>query len=196
MLIRPAIVEDCPKIAELCNIAGAGIPAYLWGLLARPGQSAMEAGVARLSRVQGNTSYRNVLVATLDDAVAGMALSYRLPGEPEEDPVPMPDFIQPMVELEHTIPGHFFIDMLAVYPQYRNHKLGSALVQDMDGLAQRAQCRHISLEVFEQNAGALRLYRQLGFEISDRRKTLPHPCYPYEGNVLLMTRPVGGQAAP
>jgi ribosomal protein S18 acetylase RimI-like enzyme len=42
--------------------------------------------------------------------------------------------------------------------------------------------------VFEQNSGAVSLYRRLGFEIVARSPVVPHPLVRRTGDMLLMTR--------
>ena len=78
--------------------------------------------------------------------------------------------------------------MLATYPQYRNQTIGTKLMGIVDRLAQSAGCTRSSIEVFEQNAGALRLYQRLGYRIVERRAVIPHPCHPYDGEIVLLTR--------
>jgi ribosomal protein S18 acetylase RimI-like enzyme len=45
-----------------------------------------------------------------------------------------------------------------------------------------AGCEESSVEVFEQNEGAVRLYERHGFRIVARRPVVPQPCYPYGGD--------------
>ena len=59
-------------------------------------------------------------------------------------------------------------------------------------LAER-QCREqglqkLSLIVFEQNAGAKRLYERLGYREIDRRKITPHPLIHFTGDAILMSK--------
>ena len=51
-----------------------------------------------------------------------------------------------------------------------------------------AGCEESSVEVFEQNEGAVRLYERHGFRIVARRPVVPQPCYPYGGDGVLVTR--------
>ena len=81
--------------------------------------------------------------------------------------------------------------MLATYPRYRNHGVGSALLARVDDLARVAGCQLASIEVFEQNTGAVRLYERLGYQLVERRAAVPHESYPYTGQVVLLTREIG-----
>jgi pimeloyl-ACP methyl ester carboxylesterase len=49
LTIRKAKAEDAPKLAELMNIAGEGLPAHLWERMAGPGEDVLAFG-ARLPR--------------------------------------------------------------------------------------------------------------------------------------------------
>jgi ribosomal protein S18 acetylase RimI-like enzyme len=191
MRIRKATEEDCSQIAELALMAGEGIPAYFWAQAAEPGENIFDIGARNAAKEDENFSYRNVQVAEIDGKVAGMMLAYRLPDkEDAEDLEEFPEFIRPLIELEQCVPGSYYINMLATYPKFRNQSVGTALMATVDQLATEAGCSRSSIEVFEQNEGALRLYQRLGYQIRERRKVIPHSSHPYEGDIVLLTRPV------
>jgi ribosomal protein S18 acetylase RimI-like enzyme len=197
MEIRRANVEDCRAIAELAMMAGEGIPGFFWEQARQAGEDVFDVGARNAASETANFSYRNAHVALIDDEIAGMLLAYRLPDAGDtEDLAEFPAFIRPLIELEHCVPGSFYINMLATYPQFRNRAVGSTLMGGADSLAAQAGCELISIQVFEQNTGALRLYQRLGYTIIERRAVVPHPCHPYQGDVVLLTRPVaqGAQA--
>ena len=54
--------------------------------------------------------------------------------------------------------------------------------------AQQQGFAEASLVVFEQNTGAVSLYRRLGFEIVARNPVAPHPLVRRAGDMVLMTR--------
>lgn len=192
MQIRKANRSDVHDIAKLALIAGEGIPAWFWKQSTAEAQSIEDAGAEKLLSETENFSYRNVHVAVTDGKVAGMVLAYRLPDEDNaEDLDELPEFIRPMVELEQCVPGSFYINMLATFPQYRNMSIGTKLMGMVDSLASDAGCSTTSIEVFEQNEGALRLYQRLGYELAERRRVVPHECHPYDGELLLLTRRTG-----
>ncbi|WP_020410552.1 hypothetical protein [Hahella ganghwensis] len=43
--IRKAINSNVGDLACLTNLAGEGISEYLWGIMARPGETVMEVGI-------------------------------------------------------------------------------------------------------------------------------------------------------
>lgn len=191
MLIRPADKSDVEDIARLALIAGEGIPAWFWKQSAGNGQTIEQVGAEKLHSEQDNFSYRNVQVAVIDNQIAGMMLAYRLPdADDAEDLDEYPAFIRPMIELEQCVPSSFYINMLATFPDYRNMSIGTKLMNRVDRLAGDAGCTISSIAVFDQNEGALRLYRRLGYKIIENRPVVPHGSHPYDGNLLLLTRPV------
>ncbi len=196
MEIREARKSDCRAIAELALIAGEGIPGHFWSEARAPGQDVLDVGAQRAGAETANFSWRNVRIALVDGEAAGMMLAYRLPDTIDNgDAEDVPAFIRPLIELEQCAPGSFYINMLACYPAYRNRSIGSALMGLADGLAAAAGCSVISLQVFEQNEAALRLYRRLGFVEAARRAVVAHSCHARTGDVLLLTRAVAADAA-
>ena len=194
LTIRNAGPGDCLAIAELALIAGDGMPGFFWADSQQPGQSLAEVGAGRARLPGANFSWRNCLLASIDGEVAAMLLAYRLPSadENDEDPADFPEFARPLIELEQCVPESFYITMLAAYPQFRGLGLGSALMGRVDALAGAAGCDLISIEVFETNEGALRLYRRLGYELQESRPMVASD-YVAAQNVLLLTKLVTDQ---
>lgn len=189
MSVRPATLEDCLDLARLANMSGEGIPAACWEGALRAGESIEETGARLLAAPDGNFSYRNAHVAERDGRVAGMLLAYRLTEEVlDEDLDALPPYVRPMVELEQRAVGSFYLNMLATYPQFRGLRVGTRLMALVDTLALTAGCEWASVQVFEENAGALRLYERLGYRTVDRRPAVPDACHPYTGDILLLTR--------
>ena len=191
LLFRKAEKKDCWKIAELALIAGEGFPAYFWGLSAKEGQDILEIGASNAASETENFSYRNTVVAEKDGEIIAMLLAYRLPDdENAEDLDELPELVRPLVELEQCVPGSFYINMIATSPESRGMGVGTKLMAIANQMAMDASCDLLSIEVFEQNSGALRLYQRLGYQIKESRPVVPHECHPYDSNILLLTRQV------
>lgn len=191
MKIRKATRRDCRAIAELALMAGEGIPAFFWEQSRQPGQEIEDVGALNAASEQENFSYRNVHLAIVDNEIAGMLLAYKLPqSDSSENLEDYPEFIRPLIELEQCVPGSFYINMLATYPVFRGIGIGTRLMAIVDDLAKDAGCTTLSVEVFEQNAGALKLYQRLGYYIVEQRDVVEHPCHPYDGKILLLTKEV------
>ena len=192
---RLARKGDARALAQLIEIAGEGIPRFLWALEAGPQGDPLDIGTARAAREGANFSYRNAVVAHREGEVAGMVLAYRLPQPTAEDVAALADLpalLRPLVDLEHQVPDSFYINALAVFPPYQGGGIGSALLAIAEERARRAACDTVSLQVFAENERACRLYRRHGFAIADRRPVVAHDCYPYSTDVLLMMRALSG----
>src|SRR5215212_7778701 len=182
--------RDALALAELTDYAGHGIPGYLWSRSTEEGQPAIEVGIERILREEANFSYRNAVVAEVDGKVAAALLAYRLPEHSDVNLDELPDLLRRLEELEQKVPGTFYINILAAYPEYRGQGLGTSLLEAAHTLAPEAGCEELSLEVFEQNEGAVRLYECNGFREIARLPAVPHPIYPFDSDVVLMTRSV------
>lgn len=80
--------------------------------------------------------------------------------------------------------------MIATYPKFRHQGVGTALMECVDPLARQAGCTLSSIEVFEENHDALRLYERLGYRVIEKRPVVEHPSYLYRGSILLLVRRV------
>jgi len=78
-----------------------------------------------------------------------------------------------------------YITNVAVFPEYRNLGIGTALLEKTFDLARELSLSFVSLEVRESNYKAISLYEKLGFEKEGLRKNF------YENpkeNALIMTK--------
>lgn len=189
--IEPASVRDAENLAKLIDIAGEGIPAWLWSEYATQTQSALQIGTERARRESGGFSYRNAQVARAEPDMFGMVLSYPIDEAPEGSPDNLPAPIAPFVALEHHSVGTWYINALAVFPGYRACGIGSALLHATETQAQEAGYQHMTIQVYAQNTGAVRLYAKLGYSEVARAPVREHPCQPYyTGDVLLLKKQV------
>ncbi|MBO6956155.1 MAG: GNAT family N-acetyltransferase, partial [Rhizobiales bacterium] len=89
-IIRPAKPSDAPSLAKLIDIAGEGIPRWLWSQSCADGQDPLDVGAERARRTEGGFSYRNAVVAERDGRPIGMVLSYAIDAAPDDDPDDLP----------------------------------------------------------------------------------------------------------
>lgn len=187
--IRKARAEDAAKLAKLMNIAGEGIPAYLWELMADPNEDVMAFGGRRVARAEGGFSYTNAYVATCDDAINGMLLGYQLPDPYETGSLEeIPPVVRPLVELESLVPGSWYVNAVATEPDYRGQGVGRKLMEWAEQLASSSAAEKLSLIVAEENAVAKRLYEKLGYQVIARRPIVHFPRCPHSGDWVLMEK--------
>lgn len=187
---RAAREDDARDIAELFQISSEGVADYVWTTLQDdyPGLSPLEIGERRYRRKNTDFSYQNCLMAEADGAAVGMMHSYAMPDVIEPLPGDFDPVLRPAAELE--IPGSLYISGLAFRPNYRNRGLGSAMLEKAHDRARGMGLSQISLLVFEENKGAVRLYERHGFREIDRRPLVPHPLIHCTGDVLLFAADV------
>ena len=182
---RAAVRGDCRRIAELVRIASDGVTDYVWSTLAPeyPGLALIEIGAIRYSGEESIFSYKNCVVAERDGEVIGLLLGFPIEVEQEASDGPVDPVLEPY-SLE--ISGSFYICGLAVLPEFRGQGLGGRMLDIAREQARKRALDTLSLLVFEQNRGALRLYEREGFEVVDRARVVPHELIHYTGDVLLM----------
>ncbi|MEM8790955.1 MAG: GNAT family N-acetyltransferase [Pseudomonadota bacterium] len=190
-VIRQAEVSDAEDLAKLINLAGEGIPNWLWTRACTEGQTPMEVGIARAKRSSGGFSYTNAMVAEQNGNVMGMVLSYPITEAPEDDPNDLPAPIAPFVALEKLSVDTWFINALAVFEQAQNRGVGSKLLAAAENAAKINGFREMSIQVYSQNTGAVRLYERLGYRVAAKEPVRLHPCPPHHtGDVLMLKKPI------
>ena len=101
----------------------------------------------------------------------------------ETDPV-----LAPYSRLEQ--PGSYYISGIALFPGYRGMGIGTKFLDIAEEKALQFKLPLLSLIVFEENDGAVRLYKRLGFYEIMREPVVPHPLIKYSGAALLMVKNV------
>ena len=145
------------------------MPLYLWSQMAEPGETAWDIGRRRAAREEGSFSYRNATIIEHDGQCAGCLIGYEIPDNPEPIPDDMPAMFVPLQELENLASGTWYINVLAVRPQFRGQGLGTKLLRLAEETAQRLGKRGMSVIVSDANLGAHRLYKGLGYDERARR---------------------------
>lgn len=186
---RAATPADAADMAVLTDIAGEGLPVRLWLSRAASGQSALEIARARALRNEGAFTYRNAQLATVGGAVVGMMLGYPLVGDVHLSDVP--PIARPLVELEAEAPGHWYVNILGVYAEFRGQGIGSRLLAIADELGRRTSPRGMAIIVASENVGAWRLYDRHGYREAARRTVVPIPGGPPSPELVLLTKPHG-----
>ena len=184
--IRNANRSDAMDLAHLVNMAGYGLAYHLWSEMAKSGQDPWDVGRQRAGREEGSFAWTNAQIAEMDGAVAAGIVSYDIGLEPEAIEPGTSEAIAALIELENQVLGSFYINVLAVYPEFQGKGLGRKLLRSVQDQAQgKAQ----SLIVDRSNTGALGLYQSEGFYIKDSRPVGPTPWNDKADDWLLMVKP-------
>ena len=178
-VFRPAVKGDAAALAVLVDIAGEGMPAYMWNTMKAPGQSLLEVGRERTQRETGGFSYKNATVAEVDGEIAGSLVGYRL-----DDPYDLgvldetPEIVRPLVKLEAKAPGSWYVNVLATFPEFRRKGIGARLLAIAEAKARAEDAPALSVTVASWNELAARLYASAGYSALAREPALPFPGCP------------------
>jgi ribosomal protein S18 acetylase RimI-like enzyme len=192
---RPARKADAAALAVLVDIAGEGMPAYIWSTLAAPGQSAIEVGRERARREEGGFSYKNAVVAEIDGEIAASLVGYRL-----DDPYDlgvlddMAAIVHPLVRLEAKAPGSWYVNVLATFPEFRRRGIGKRLLAIAEAKGRTEGARGLSVIVGSWNDAAARLYANAGYAALAGERAIPFPGCPHHGDWVLMVRSLDGSS--
>jgi ribosomal protein S18 acetylase RimI-like enzyme len=190
--LRPARSSDAADLACLVDSASRGLALWLWTRFRSPGQSAIEVGRQRILTLTASPTYFATFTITeVGGAVVG-ALTGRLIPIPyaRGDSADLPDPFAPLLELEAVASGSWYLNIIAVYPEFRGIGIGSMLLGRAEELARAAGASQISLIVEESNAGAHKLYLRHGFVEWARRRNVPFPGSTDEGDLILLRKDV------
>lgn len=186
-ILRPARRDDAPDIARLFLISSDGLAEYIWSQIEGSETDILAVGAMRYARDDVAFSYQNCQIAEHDGAVVGMLHAFEMTADDEIETDPV---LRPYAELED--PGSLYVSGVAVDAACRGGGIGRALMAFAEERADAENLPRVSLICFEPNAGALRLYRSLGYREVDRRAIVPHPCLHYaSGDALLLVKDLG-----
>ena len=133
------------------------------------------------AREHSQYSYCNVIIAEVDGCRAGAVVGY--------DGARLQELREPIYELvrkkigveieiaDETEPGEFYLDSIAVLPEYRNCGVGRMLLCTMRDKVLEAGHEKVGLIVDFNNPRAEALYTSLGFERVGRKNFLGHPMW-------------------
>lgn len=191
--LRRATEADAPALAELINMAGEGLPEYLWRGMAVAGADPWEIGRRRQAE-----KARSGQVYVVDEgagAVAAMT-GYATPAEPvpiADDEVPM---FRALQELENLAPSTWYVNAVAAYPAERGRGHGARLLGLAEAIAGELGLRAASLIVTSGNAGAIRLYARTGYRETARRPLVSDGWACDSDEWVLMVKPLGRRSEP
>lgn len=189
VIYRSARAEDSHGIAELINLASGGIIEFLYEAL-MPEMNPVELLARGLEMGRYPYNYTTCIVAEDVDSVVGVSHSYpscyHLITDkireffPPERIGHLEDFYRARVE------NSWFLESLGVDPRFQGKGIGSRLIDLTRKRALEEGYSSLSLLVFADNEGAIRLYRKKGFTKERHVRVEPHELIPHEDGCILM----------
>ena len=113
---------------------------------------------------------------------------YEISDNPGPIPEDMPTMFVPLQELENFAPGTWYINVLAVRPQFRRLGLGTKLLSLADETAEALGKPGLSVIVSDANIGARRLYDRCGYSESATRLMVKENWQNEGQNWVLLTK--------
>lgn len=188
--VRHATRRDATDLVAFVDMAGEGLPSHFWAELAAPGQGPFEVGRNRALRDEGAFAWRNAWIAEVDGDVAGSLVCYRIEDEVDLSSLArMSRLARDLTLLEAEAPGYWYVNVLAIYPEYRGLGVASALLAHAEALGRAAGAKGMAIIVASENEPAVRLYAKTGYREQTRRPLVAYPGFPRGGDWVLLTKP-------
>jgi ribosomal protein S18 acetylase RimI-like enzyme len=196
--IRDAVAGDAPALAEVCVMAAHGVMELFYeGLV--PGKSVADCVIERRILVPESFASLPRWRVAVDGSGTFLGALNSLPHQAlmdaPDDPLLDEARMRPiagLLELEAAAPESYYVNIIAVYPQYRRSGAGFALMEEAERLARLGNFRTMSLCTFGSDPALQSFYRRQGFEIRDTRPIEPHPAMGMAGTFALMVRELQG----
>ncbi len=188
--IRRATPDDDAALAIAVNMAGEGLPLYLWRQMAGPGVDPWSVGRERARRDHGCFSYANAVVREVDGEIAGCLVGYRQPDTPEPiDTATLSPMFAGLQALENLAPGTWYVNVLATFPHHRRNGHGMELLRHAERRARETGATGLSIIVADTNTAARRLYERLGCREVASRPAVKEDWDNPVCNWVLLTKP-------
>lgn len=174
--IRKATINDAPLIAKVVAMAIGEESAILYG-----GENYMKVfeEIALLENSQ--YSYRNAFVAEVDGKAAGAVVAYDgaelYPLRKTTLEIIYKHTAKELQIADETDSSEFYLDSLAVLPEYRGRGIGAQLILAVKDRAFNEYNKNLGLLVDFENPDAERLYQSVGFERADVKYFLGHKMW-------------------
>ncbi len=183
--------DDAPLLAELVNYAGEGLSLYSWNKVAGPEETGWDVGRRSAAREEGSISYRNATIIEHNGNAAGCLIGRGIGSSPTAIPSDMPAMFVPLQELENLALDTWYVNVLAIRPQFRRAGLGTRLLAHADDIASGRGHRGLSVVVSDANLGARRLYERCGYKEAALRAMVKEAWVNEGQNWVLLMKAVG-----
>jgi ribosomal protein S18 acetylase RimI-like enzyme len=189
---RAATENDAGFLVPLVTVSSGGVWNAVWRATATEGQTIEASGARYIADCNHDLSIKNTVIAERAGRGIGAMICYQEGSDAAGNnesllPRTLVDALQPYRQL--TDPNSWFIAELCLLPEARGQGVGTRLLERAKIEARRRNLPSVTLRVFGNNAGAVRLYERFGFTKQAELPVVPHPDINVSGSVLLMSCP-------
>ena len=184
--LRAAQPENASQIAPLMIEAGGGFYEFLFEGLG-PEEALAHIIEGMVAADKGAYSWKNCLVAERAGHLSGFANAFPawLLREQDFGSIPQERFahLAPINEIMDW--ESFFLSSIAVLPNVRGHRIGQVLLEGILTKARQLGFQNVTLQVWEGNDKARRLYERHGFAVVRTAILAPHSMLPETRSLLM-----------
>ena len=174
--IRKATKDDATLIAKVVAMAIGEESAVLYG-----GDNYMNVFEEIALLEDSQYSYRNAFVAEIDGNAVGVVVAYDgaelHPLRKSTLEIIYKHTVKELQIADETDASEFYLDSLAVLPEYRGRGVGAQLIHAVKEKAFNEYNKNLGLLVDFENPDAERLYKSVGFERADVKDFLGHKMW-------------------
>ena len=174
--IRKATKADAPLISSVVAMAIGEETAILYG-----GENYMNVFEEIALLEDSQYSYRNAFVAEINGNAIGAVVAYDgaelYPLRKSTLEIIYKHTAKELQIVDETDASEFYLDSLAVLPEYRGRGVGAQLILAVKERAFNEYNKNLGLLVDFENPDAERLYQSVGFERTDIKDFLGHKMW-------------------
>ncbi|MGL4729761.1 MAG: GNAT family N-acetyltransferase [Bosea sp. (in: a-proteobacteria)] len=196
LLLRGGQEGDVDALADLFDMANHGDIAVIWGKEAGEGETWKHVCTRHMLDPRSEIHIGKAVVAEVDGAVAGMLFFFHLRPSPMMDVSGLPDHARPFAVLRNQVPECVFLRDMAVFPQYRGHRLATRMLDAAIGAGFRSGLKHAVAIVHESNTLLLAHYYKRGLAEVGSHTVLEHNHHSPESRWLLLKLDAPQEAEP
>lgn len=189
MALRQATIADSDQCVALIRLAIGDLAEKYIGF-----QKTHQISEALRSLFETNTSrfyYENIYLIEEEDKIIGQVTIYPademltmnqdflpfLESAKDENVFLTDDYIKEVLESKEADDGEFYIDSLAVFPEYQGNGYGKTLLEYAERVALLKGFGKVSLLADIHNDKAIYIYEQMGYQKTETRSLLGHEFY-------------------
>ncbi|GGE44733.1 hypothetical protein GCM10007276_22310 [Agaricicola taiwanensis] len=188
---RTGTEADAEDVAILFDMSNAGYITQLWGEEAQEGETWLDVAKRKILAPGSEIGPAHTIIAEAGfgdgrSKVAGMLIWKLIPDVPP-DPSRETDATRAFAELKTHVPGSFYLSNMAVYPDWRDYRLATAMLNVAITTAYKMGYKTISAIVHESNTKLLAHYDKRGMAVTASMPVGPRSAYAAESRWLLLT---------
>jgi ribosomal protein S18 acetylase RimI-like enzyme len=188
---RTGTEADAEDVAVLFDMSNGGYIAELWGEEAQEGETWLDVTKRKILMPGSDIGPTHTLIAEADlgeggKKVAGMLIWKLIPDTPP-DPDLENDATRAFAELKVKVPGSFYLSNMAVYPQWRDYRLATNMLNVAIATAYSMDFETVSAIVHETNTKLLAHYDKRGMTVTASALAGPRSAYDPDSRWLLLT---------